>query len=430
MTDAPDSNLPDNLPDAARRVADAVRLDRVQARLDALAQIGGTPDGGVDRPAFSDAEREVTALFAGWCAELGLTVTYDDFGNLFASSDGNAAGGVTHAAGSHLDSVPNGGRYDGALGCVAALETVEAMGDAVFAPVAPFEIVVWRAEEPYRFAQGRVGSLICAGSLTVDDLVPRDPTFDVRPYLAAEARETRATRPRRAAGRGFASLLELHIEQGRRLEASGGHIGVVTAVSSTRRLCLTFTGVADHSGATPMELRRDALLAAAEVALATERVAQEEPLAESVATAVAISATPGAMNVVPGGAELLLDIRSTDPDAISRMAVKIGGVAQDMTEGRGVAVGVETLMRGDPVRFDAAVVAEIEATARALGYTAERMASGAGHDTQSMAHLTRAGMLFVPSRGGISHNPAEYTAPDEIERGVRTLAAVWARRVL
>lgn len=419
-------DAPDILPEPVRRVADAVRLDRVMARLDALAQIGGTPDGGVDRPAFSDAEREATALFAGWCATLGLTVAYDDFGSLFASSDGNAADGATHAAGSHLDSVPNGGRYDGALGCVAALEAVEAMRDAGFAPRQPCEIVVWRAEEPYRFAQGRVGSLIYAGSLAVKDLVPRDPAFEVRQYLAAEAREAR---PRRAAGRGFASLLELHIEQGRRLEVGGGQIGVVTAVSSTRRLCLTFTGVADHSGATPMELRHDALLAAAEVALATERVAQVEPLAESVATAVAISARPGVMNVVPGSAELLLDIRSTDPDAIARMATKISGVAQDATEGRGVAVGVETLSRGEPVRFAPAVVAEIEAAARALGYTAERMASGAGHDTQSVAHLTRAGMLFVPSRDGISHNPAEYTAPEEIERGVRTLAAVWTRRL-
>ena len=423
-------NALDNLPADARRVADAVRLDRVLARLDALAAIGGTANGGVDRPAFSDAERHVTALFAGWCSALGLTVAYDDFGNLFASSDGNAAHGITHAAGSHLDSVPNGGRYDGALGCVAALEAAEAMRDAGFTPQHPLEIVVWRAEEPYRFAQGRVGSLIYAGSLTVDDLVPRDTAFNVRPFLAAEAAEAREARPRRAAGRGFASLLELHIEQGRRLEAGGAQIGVVTAVSSTRRLCLTFTGVADHSGATPMELRHDALLAAAEVALAAERVARAEPLAESVATAVAISALPGAMNVVPGSAELLLDIRSTDPDAIARIAAKIGGAAHDVTEGRGVAVGVETLSRGAPVRFDSVVIAEIESVAHALGYVAERMASGAGHDTQSVAHLTRAGMLFVPSRDGISHNPAEYTAPDEIERGVRTLAAVWARRLL
>lgn len=414
------------LPEDARRAADAVRLDRVLARLDALARIGGTPNGGMDRPAFSDAEREATALFAGWCIQLGLTVAYDGFGNFFASSDGNAPDGMAHAAGSHLDTVPDGGRYDGALGCVAAIEAVAAMRDAGITPHRPLEIVVWRAEEPYRFVQGRVGSLIYAGSLTPDALVPRDPAFDVRSHLAREAREHK---PLRAVGRGFASLLELHIEQGRRLEDSGADIGIVLAVSNAKRLRLTFAGVADHSGATPMDVRHDALLAAAEVALAAERVALRESLPESVATAVAMTVSPGATNVVPGRAELLLDVRSTDADAIARMTAMIGGAAQEMTERRGVAVTVETLMRGEPVRFDPEVVAEIEATARALGYRTLRMASGAGHDTQSVAHLMRAGMLFVPSRDGISHNPAEYTTPEQIASGVRTLAAVWAKQV-
>ncbi len=281
---------------------------------------------------------------------------------------------------------------------------------------------MWRAEEPYRFMQGRVGSLIYAGKLTVADLVPRGAPFDVAEWLRDEELQ-----PRRAAGRTLISLLELHIEQGKRLEDAGIAIGVVTAISGTTRLHIRLTGIADHSGATPMHLRHDALSAAAEIVLATERAGRDELLPESVATAAILTVTPGAMNVVPGGAELFLDIRSTDVTSVARMVDAITDATTTIGQRRGVTVEVITLTRATPMALEPAMIACVETSAQALGYSTMQMASGAGHDAQSVADYTPVGMIFVPSRGGISHAPQEYTAPDAILRGVRTLASAWMR---
>ncbi len=411
--------------DAAQAVAAAVDAGRIHARIAALANIGGTAQGGVDRPAFSAAERDATDLFALWCAAAGLTVAYDSFGNLFASSDGNRPGTIVSAAGSHLDTVPDGGKFDGVLGCVGALAAVEAMHAAGVAPPVPLEVVVWRCEEPYRFMQGRVGSLVYAGKMSPDDLTPRGTPFDLPAWLASEQ-----DRPQRAAGRTLGSILELHIEQGRRLEDAATQIGIVTAVSGTTRQRLTVRGAADHSGATPMELRHDALCAAAELVLAAERAARAEPLPESVATAAILTATPGAMNVVPGGADVWLDIRGTDAASVQRMVESIAAEAAHIARRRGVSITTETLTRATPVSLDAALVQTVASAAQSLGYTAMHMASGAGHDAQSVADRTRAGMIFVPSRGGISHSPNEWTDPDDLVRGVRVLAATWVEHTL
>jgi hydantoinase/carbamoylase family amidase len=306
------------------------------------------------------------------------------------------------------------------IGCVGALEVLAAMRAVGLAPPVPMEVVVWRSEEPYRFVQGRVGSLVYAGKLAPGDLTPRDPGFDVAAELASEP-----DRPRRARGRSLAILLELHIEQGRRLEEAGIDIGVVTAISGATRLRLTLTGATDHSGATPMRLRHDALCAAAEVVLAAEQAGMAEERPESVATAAILTAMPGAMNVIPGQAELYLDVRSTDIASVERMVQAISSAAVSVGKRRGIAVEIATLTRAAPVNLDATLIARFEENARALGYSLIPMASGAGHDVQSVVDTTRAGMIFVPSRGGISHAPEEYTAPDAILRGIRALAATW-----
>jgi hydantoinase/carbamoylase family amidase len=236
-------------PERLREVAGAVQGDRVLARLDELAAIGANAGGGVTRIAFSAEEEEALALVGGWLAEAGLTPAFDRFGNLFASSDGNGPGLVSTVSGSHLDTVPNGGRFDGALGVIGAIEAVEAMREVDVLPEQPLEVVVWRCEEPVRFSQGKVGSLLFTGALTVDDLVSLgDPPFDIAAALAAEDR-----RPRRDSSRRIGSCLELHIEQGRRLERARRRVGVVTAVAAPIRLRIEVEGRADHSGATPMD---------------------------------------------------------------------------------------------------------------------------------------------------------------------------------
>lgn len=394
-------------------------------RIEALAQIGGLPNGGVDRPAFSDTERAATDLFAQWMCEAGLTVRYDRFGNMFGSSDGNAPNVSVAAAGSHLDTVPCGGRYDGVIGCIGALETIEAMRDADITPSMPMEVVVWRAEEPYRFMQGRVGSLLFAGKLAIADLVHRGEPFDVEAWLHAEG-----GRPARAPSRTLVSLLELHIEQGKRLQDVGRVIGVVTAISGTTRLKIAVTGMADHSGATPMELRHDALCAAAEIVLAVEQAGLADATPESVATTAILSVTPGAMNVVPGGAELFLDIRGTETARIQRMVDAITEEAEVIAGRRGVKIAISSLTRGTPVVLEPAMVTSIERTAHALGYRPMRMAIGAGHDVQSVADRVYAGMIFVPSNAGVSHAPHEFTPSADIASGIRVLAAEWVRHVV
>ncbi|MDP9371274.1 MAG: Zn-dependent hydrolase [Chloroflexota bacterium] len=425
MAGRPEAGAMGALPDGARRVAEAVDPDRVMWRIEELARIGRTARGGVTRPAFSEEEARATALFAGWMQGTGLTVAFDDFGNLFGSTDDNAPGAAVCTAGSHLDSVPDGGKYDGPLGIIGALETIEAMRAAGVTPRRPMELIVWRAEEPGRFAAGRIGSQVFAGQLTIAELLEQGAGFDLAGWLGREA-----DRPRRAAGRTLTDYLELHIEQGRRLEEAGAQIGVVTAIAAATRVRAVLQGAADHSGATPMGLRRDALCAAAELILATEAAGLAESAAGSVATAVIIRAEPGAMNVVPGRVELFLDVRGIVPASIAATVERIRAEGQAIGARRGIALEWTELTRGTPVTFDEGVVAGVESTAWALGYSALRLPSGAGHDAQTVAPLARAGMIFVPSAGGISHAPDEYTPPADIERGVKTLAAAWARLAL
>ena len=249
--------------DTPGRAAAAVDGDRLLSRLSELAEVGADDAGGVTRIAFSELEVQANELVCRWLRELDLTLARDPFGNLFASTDGNAAVGRPWLAGSHLDTVPNGGKLDGALGVVAAVEAMAAMRVSNSLPAAPLEVVIWRCEEPVRFAHGKVGSLIFSEALALRELTPLDNSG-----LDLTLPPTRSDLPLRPASRGVGGCLELHIEQGRRLERGGHHLGVVTAVASPIRLRVIVLGRSDHSGATPMDDRRDALCSAADLSLA------------------------------------------------------------------------------------------------------------------------------------------------------------------
>jgi hydantoinase/carbamoylase family amidase len=408
-------------------VAEAIDVGRVLSRLALLAQIGAQPDGGITCLGFSDEEAEANALFASWMREAGLTVTRDAIGNLFGSTDQNHPGVSPFAAGSHLDTVPNGGKYDGRLGLVAALETIEAIRAAGVELARPLEVVVWRCEEPSRFPSGRIGSQFFSGELTLADLQQEGEQFGLADRLSQEAAQEM---PTRAGGRDLAGYLELHIEQGKRLEDAGTQIGIVSAIAAATRVRITINGAADHSGATPMGLRRDALCAAAELILATEQAGLARTAENIVATAVRITAEPGALNVVPGRVELWLDVRGTDSLLILETIGAIREAADRIAESRGVTIGFEQNAAGIPVTFPPGVVSALEQAARGLGFTTQIMPSGAGHDAQTLAPLAPSGMIFIPSAAGISHAPAEYSSPEAIERGVRVLAAAWTRLAL
>ncbi|MDB5057359.1 MAG: amidase, hydantoinase/carbamoylase family [Chloroflexi bacterium] len=403
-------------------IAAAVEPERVLARLDQLGVIGGQPSGGVTRIAFSQEEREATDLVASWMRDAGLTASFDSFGNMFGASDGNQPGAAVSMAGSHLDTVPNGGRFDGALGVVAAVEGVLAMRSAGFTAPRPLEVVVWRCEEPVRFSQGKAGSLLFSGQLAQRDLRPiEDPPLDIKEALARDGE-----RPRRADDRAVATCLELHIEQGRRLEQAGRQVGVVTAVAAPTRLRITIEGRADHSGATPMQERHDALCAAAEIVLEVERQAHLEAMHGTVATSANLTCLPGTMNVIPGEATLLVDIRGIDAASIVRLVDKLRLCGQQIESARGVHIRTEVLSQGAPTLFDAAMVNVLKNAVQAIGYDPMLLASGAGHDTQCLAQLADVGMLFVPSVGGVSHSPEEFTHADDVIAGVRAMAACWA----
>jgi len=410
-------------PETLHAVAAAVRGDRVLERLDELASIGGDPLGGTTRIAFSAEEDAAVALVCRWARDAGLTPAFDEFGNLFASSDGNEPGAATSVSGSHLDTVPRGGRFDGALGVVAAVEAVEAMRSVGALPERPLEVVIWRCEEPVRFSQGKVGSLLFTGQLTLEELVPLgDPPFDVVSALAADDRQ-----PRRDPSRRIASCLELHIEQGRRLERAQRSVGVVTAVAAPIRLRVDIEGHADHSGATPMYDRHDALCAAAELVLTVEAAGRDEAAADSVATSARVTCLPGAINVVPGQAEVLVDVRGVDVVSMERLVERIRVSGDAISARRGVRLEMTTLSQGRPTVLDESVVRMLAETVQQLGHEPLLLPSGAGHDAQCLAETADVGMLFVPSVDGLSHCPQELTLPDDVVAGVQALAASWLR---
>ncbi len=406
----------------AKEVAAAVDPGRVLARLEALAEIGAQPSGGISCLAFSDEEAAANALFTSWMEGAGLTVARDEIGNLFGSTDGNQPGIAVVAAGSHLDTVPDGGKYDGRLGLIAALEALEAIRAVGCSLPDPLELIIWRSEEPSRFPAGRIGSQVFSGSLTIDELLPQGAAFGLSERLQQEAA---SAHPLRATGRSIASYLELHIEQGKRLEDTGKQIGVVTGIAGSTRVRIEIVGVADHSGATPMGLRHDALCAAAELVLATEQAGMSRAAQEMVATAVRLHALPDAVNVVPGQVELWLDVRGTDQLVIAETLAEIVATGETIALQRGVTIKFSETAGGTPVRFPTELVALVDQVAQELGYTTLIMPSGAGHDAQTVAALAPSAMIFVPSVAGISHSPAEYSTPEAIERGVRTFAAAW-----
>lgn len=402
-------------------IAREVDPDRVLQRLDALSKIGATVDGGVTRVAFSSEERQAQCLVAEWMREAGLTIAYDWFGNMFGSTDGNCPDSVVSMAGSHIDTVRNGGRFDGALGVIGAVESVMAMRAADRLPERPLEVVVWRCEEPVRFSQGKVGSLLFTGQVSSEQLQPiEDPPIDLATALAEDG-----TRLHRSSNRRIQSCLELHIEQGRRLEQAGVQIGVVTAVAAPIRLRIGIIGREDHSGATPMDERHDALCAAADLILAIEDAARREAKHSSVATTASVTCRPGVLNVIPGQATLLIDIRGIDLSSMQRVVDAVSDAVDRVGRARGVSIEIAELSRGTPTPFHHHVVECLLDTVSSLGYKVKTMPSGAGHDAQCLASMADVGMIFVPSVDGISHSPREQTRDDDVIAGIRSLAGCW-----
>lgn len=401
------------------------RIDaaRLQSRLQELARIGDTGDGGCARLALTDADRQGRDLVVTWMRDLGLEVVVDGIGNVVATRPGRDPGPPV-MCGSHIDTVATGGIYDGNLGVLAGLEVIETLATAGITPRRPMAVAFFTDEEGARFAPDMLGSLVYAGGMPVEeayDLVGIDGA-----RLGEELARIGYLGPTPCPGLAPHAYVELHIEQGPVLEQHGDVIGAVTGVQGISWQEVQLGGQFNHAGTTPMAYRHDTGFAAAAIAVAARQLAAELG-GHQVATVGKVDLRPNLVNVVAGRATLTLDLRNTDggilAEAERRMAETVDRIARD----EGVSVSRRQLARFEPVTFDPRVVDLVEKTAREHGHPVRRLPSGAGHDAQMLARLCPAGMVFVPSHDGISHNPAEYTSPEHIEAGANVLLHVMLR---
>jgi hydantoinase/carbamoylase family amidase len=402
---------------------------RLHARIAELAAFNDDPAaGGITREVYTPTYAAALERVTAWMREAGLETRLDAVGNLFGRWPGSEPDAPAVLSGSHVDTTLNAGAYDGVLGVLGAVEAVEGLRARGFAPRRSIELVAWAGEEP-RFGTGCVGSRAAAGELSradLDRLVDRDGIS-----MAAALRGAGFDPDRVDAARidpaGVHALVELHIEQAIVLETHGEPIGVVEAIAAPHDFRLTFTGAAAHAGATPMALRRDALAGAAEAVGAVERIARASRSGTTVGTVGVVRARPGAINVVPGVVELDVDVRDSDAGAREEVVAQIASAARDIAAARGLEVAVQEIVIDAPVLCDPAVVAATGAACAELGIAPRRMISGAYHDAMIMGRRVPVGMIFVPSRGGVSHHPDEYTAPEDLDRGVAVLAGTLAR---
>lgn len=396
-----------------------VDADRLQADFAALASIGSTPAGGITRTTFDDAHLAARAWFVERASAAGLEARVDAAGNHSAVLPARSAGARTVLLGSHLDSVPNGGRFDGALGVLAALEVLRVVREAGVELPVTLEAVDFTDEEG-TFV-GLLGSWALTGALTTEILA--SPRGGREALLAGLARAGLAENQLSDARRDPATLaayLELHIEQGPVLERDRVDVGIVSGIAGSRSFRLTFDGDARHAGTTPMAGRRDAAVGAGRFLVGVrEMVVRDFP--GCVATVGDVRVQPGAFNVVPGRAQVSLECRSLDPAQLDALEQALLERARYDANGERLALEIEAVGCWEPVRLDAAVRAAIRRTTASLGLSSVELPSGAGHDAQALAAVTPSGMIFVPSVGGISHQPAEQTAWQDCVNGANVL---------
>jgi ureidoglycolate amidohydrolase len=405
----------------ARRLS--VDSERVRRNLDRLAEFSDAPAPAVTRVLFTDADMSARAFLQGLMKDAGLMVRQDAAGNIFGRWNGSDPALSAVATGSHTDAIPHSGRYDGTVGVLGAIEAIHALRDAEFTPRRSIDLIMFNAEEPTRYGIGCLGSRILSGRLS--------------PEAAAALRdgngETFETTRSRVGCSGsldsvplqattYHAFVELHIEQGPLLEKEDVPIGIVTAIAAPAALRMTFVGEGGHAGAVLMPDRKDALMPAAEAALAAERFARELGGADTVATVGILEVHPKAINSIPSRCEMTLDVRDIQLDRRDRVLEAIREFAKTTGAKRGIATSIEMINADPPVTCDNRVVAAIESAAKDAGLPSKRMISRAYHDSLFMALVAPTAMIFIPCRGGVSHRPDEYASPEAIRGGVEVLA--------
>ena len=395
-----------------------INADRLWGSLMEMAKIGATPKGGVCRLALTDLDKQSRDLFVQWCKEAGCTVKVDAMGNIFARRPGRNNNLAPVGTGSHLDSQPTGGRFDGVYGVLAGLEVIRTLNDLGIETERPVEASVWTNEEGSRFAPAMVASGVYAGVFTLEYGLSRTDVDGKT--MGEELKRIGYAGSELMGGRPVHAFFETHIEQGPILEAEGQTIGVVTDAQGQRWYELVLTGQESHAGPTPMGVRRDALLGAARVIqLVNEIGLAHAPVA--VSTVGMINSHPNSRNVIPGRVFLTVDFRCPDNDELTKMDGELkAGVARIAAAAR-LEFELTPIFQYDCVHFDESCVQMVREGAQALGYTARNIVSGAGHDACYMSKVTPTAMIFVPCIGGISHNEIEDAKPEWIAAGGNVL---------
>lgn len=401
-----------------------IQRERLVKDFEAMAQLTA-PGEGINRLAFTDADWAGRQYIIDCMTDAGLSVEIDDFGNVIAYKIGKKPDLPVVMVGSHTDSVPNGGNYDGVVGVLSAIEVIRSMIDDGYEHDHTIAVVDFMCEESGRFGNATLGSKAMRGELTVQDLHRLVDKQGISLYEALKGRNLNPDGIENMVyKRPVKSFTEIHIEQGKVLEHEQKTIGIVTGIAAPERFYVTIRGNADHSGATPMNLRHDALCGASKIILGIEEIAsmQEEP--PVVGTVGVVEVTPGAMNVIPGAVKLGVDIRSISKAARNSVVTLVKEFIDITAEKRGLSYTIETIAQDHPVEMHPAMIREIEEAAKSVGVEYMTMPSGAGHDAMHWAEVVPTGMIFIPCRDGISHNPAEFAEMDDIVTGAEVLDKV------
>src|SRR5499425_40495 len=390
---------------------------RLEQSIEELGRIGATPRGGLTRLALTDEDKRGRDLMVRWMRDAGLRVTVDAMGNIFGERAGSAPLPPV-MMGSHVDSVPTGGKYDGQLGVLCGLETIRALNTHGIRTRHPVTLAIFTNEEGARFQPAIIGSGVMAGKIALEDAYNARDKDGIRLVDELERSGYLGSEP--CVPRPFRAYLELHIEQGPFLEEEGLSVGVVDGIVAISWSRLTIHGVQDHAGPTPMRIRHDALVAAAEVVRGVREIPRTIG-GDMVATVGRLDVTPNIPNAIPGRVGMSVDLRDPADANLDRALSMLDRVVREAARKEGVQADLEHYWRVPRTRFDREVVGTVEAAAATLGCGHRRILSGAGHDAQYMAAICPTGMIFVPSRAGHSHCEEEFTPLDDVEHGANTL---------
>ena len=406
----------------------SIDQDGLQQRIDELARISEQPYPVVTRVLYSESDMRGREFVRQCARAAGLTVREDAVGNLFARWEGSDPSLPAVGTGSHTDAIPNAGRYDGVVGVLGGIEAIAALKRAGFKPKRSLELVMFTAEEPTRFGLGCLGSRLMAGALSLDKArALRDREGKGLDELREPVGFTGSLESVKLPQGHYHSFVELHIEQGPILEKEGLEIGIVTAIAGPSSYRVNLLGEGGHAGAVLMPVRRDAALAAAELALAVERGAKTSGSPDTVGTVGVFRIEPGAVNSVPYKAYLEIDLRDTRLDSRNRALAVIREAAAEISARRKVSIEISEINEDPPADGDPATIAIAEEACQALGLSYKKMISRAYHDSLFLARVSPTTMIFIPCRNGWSHRPEEFSTAEQIAAGTSVLAHTMAR---